>query len=57
MNRRAFIVALRAVYGCGQKEEPKKATEAPRYVDAALKGSKFGELPIERRSHSERAAE
>ena len=30
MDRRAFIVALLATYGCGQKEEPKKAAEAPK---------------------------
>ena len=30
MDRRAFIVALLATYGCGQEEEPKKAAEAPK---------------------------
>ncbi len=36
MDRRAFIVALVAVCGCGQKDEPKKFVEAPK---AASTGS------------------
>ena len=30
MDRRTFIVALLAMYGCGHKEEPKQAAEAPK---------------------------
>ena len=32
MDRRAFLVALVAAYGCGQKEQPKKAVEAPARI-------------------------
>jgi putative ABC transport system substrate-binding protein len=35
MDRRAFIVALLAVYGCGQKQEPKNAVEAPKSAPLA----------------------
>jgi putative ABC transport system substrate-binding protein len=38
MDRRTFIGALVAVYGCGQKEEPKKAAEAPKSAPLALAG-------------------
>jgi putative tryptophan/tyrosine transport system substrate-binding protein len=42
MDRRAFIVALFAVYGCGQREEPKKAVEAPK--SAPLEREKIARL-------------
>ena len=32
MDRRAFLVTLVAAYGCGQKEQPKKAMEAPARI-------------------------
>src|SRR5260370_10908708 len=35
MDRRAFIVALLALYGCGQKEVPKKSAEASRSAPEA----------------------
>ena len=35
MDRRAFIVALLATSGCGRKEEPKKAVEAPQAAPSA----------------------
>jgi putative ABC transport system substrate-binding protein len=44
MDRRAFIVALFAVYGCGQKEEPKKAVEAPK--SAPLEREKIARLGV-----------
>jgi hypothetical protein len=38
MDRRTFIVALVAVYGCGPNEEPKKAAEAPKSAPLAVAG-------------------
>jgi putative tryptophan/tyrosine transport system substrate-binding protein len=32
MDRRTFLLALVSAYGCGQKEQPKKAAEAPARI-------------------------
>jgi putative tryptophan/tyrosine transport system substrate-binding protein len=40
MDRRTFIVALFALYGCGQKEEPEKSAEASKSAPEAAEASK-----------------
>ncbi len=32
MDRRAFLAAFVAAYGCGQREQPKKAVETPARI-------------------------
>lgn len=46
MDRRAFIAAVVALWGCGQKEEPKEAVEAPKAAPTRTEAQKSASAVI-----------